>query len=136
MSKFKIRRALLNAIAPVLDAESVKHVTNGETLLRKDVSRYVSLSYEWGDDIVREIGPAPRIEKSGSMTCGCFTGTDLGEDQNDVLSALCRSAFPYDAEFVFDGIRVNISTVDDGTMVRDGSFFYSPLTVNWTVWRS
>lgn len=107
-----------------------------EALIAEGSPRYVRPVLSFGPRIVREWGNTPRIELSGSYRIGVYTPVAHGQDMNDTLAGIVESAYPYNADLDFGGIRVNIAAVDHGEAVEFGPWLYSPVNVNWNVWRS
>lgn len=98
--------------------------------------RYVRPSVSYGPRKITEWGPTPRIEMAGSYDVGIFTPVGAGQDMNDTLAGIVESAYPYNADLDFGGIRVNIAAVDHGEAVPVRAWLYSPVSVNWNVWRT
>lgn len=99
------------------------------------LARYVRLRIGWGVDLVPENGDNPRIEGNGHAEFGIFTLTGRGHDKNDALCKIVADGFPYNSNLVRDGLNVRIDTMGTGEIVPVDGWDYSPLQVNWTVWR-
>lgn len=136
MSKKLIRKALEVPLDIAMEDAGISVHWWGLPFNKSGLSRYVRASTHFGEDAARTLGRNPRIERSGTFKVGIFSDPLLGQDGNDDIAALVRAAYPYADDLVRGGIRVNILTVDDGDLVQDGSFLYSPVVVNWTVWRA
>jgi len=133
MSKLHIRRALEKTLKAVLDTHGVMIVMGGQTAPETAVE-YVRTSISFGEDRPTEIGPTPTIQRSGKFHCGVFTEPRLLDDRNDVVCGYVREAFPYGANLSHEGIQVNITGVDDGQVITEGAYSYSPVYVKFMIW--
>lgn len=134
----RTRKALQAVLQPVAAAQSpAVFVQWPNTAKPTDVEEYFRFTMHYSRSIVREIGPAPRIEGRGFAKIGVLTRIGTSEDRNDTLAGIVAAAYPYNSEFVFDGQRVTVDTVDKGDAVPDETtgWLYAPVDVNWTVWR-
>lgn len=100
------------------------------------VTEYVRFSMAYARPIVREMGKTPRIELSGHASVDVYLLAGAGQDRADTIAGIVAAPYPYDAELVFEGVSVNISTVEAGQSVPDQAWLYTPVQVNWTVWRT
>lgn len=135
MSKFAIRRALEAELNNAPGLSGIQKVMGGDKRNTAGVEEYLLTGISFGEDRATEIGPNPRIERAGRFRIGVFTPVAYLEDRNDQLAGLVRAVYPYAMpDLEWDGIRVSILTTDDGQCVIDGSFFFSPVYVNFMVW--
>lgn len=152
-AKRSIRRALEAPLKNVITKQKV-YLTDGVTpaiqwpglpfdvgdletqIVSGGSPRFVRPTVSYGMRRITEWGPTPRIEMVGSYDVGIFTPVGAGQDMNDTLAGIVESAYPYNADLDFGGIRVNIAAVDHGEAVTVGAWLYSPVNINWNVWRS
>lgn len=97
--------------------------------------RYFSVEINWGSVSVLEIGPTPRFRGNGGLTIITRTPSNGGSDQNDTLSALISTAYPYGSTVNFNGITVYIDKITPGAYGIDGAWLTGMTTVDWEVFR-
>jgi hypothetical protein len=97
---------------------------------------YVRFSFHPSPVAVRTMGPNGRREGSGFAKFGVFTRLGESQDRNDTIAGVVAQAFPYNLNLVREGIRVNIDTTDHTQFVMTDAWGYSPVDVNWNVWRT
>jgi hypothetical protein len=134
MSKERIRRALDVTLKNAMEAAGVECFLGLEPIPDDPPEEYVRGSPSFGRDNATEIGQDPRIERGGRYRVAIYTNPRLMQDRNDEVARLVRAAFPYGVDLVYEGIRVNILTIDDSECLPDGSYLFSPLYVNFMVW--
>jgi hypothetical protein len=142
--KTSIRKALeapllasVTLYGPYVKNTTVPSVEWPKLALKREVGfPYLRFSFFPGVDQVLEMGQHPLTVRRGYASIGIFTPLGEGEDKNDTLSDQVVAAYPYGTELVFGGRKVIIDTVDPGSCVPDEGWLFSPVNVNWTLWRN
>lgn len=108
----------------------------GIPLPKQAPNEYVRYSFHPAPVTVRTMGPNGRIEGRGFIKLGVFTRLGEPQDRNDTIAGVVARAFPYNLNLVREGIRVTITTADHLQFVEMDGWGYSPVDVNWDVWRT
>lgn len=103
---------------------------------RPTADEYVRFGFHPGPSMVRTLGTHPRIESNGFAKIGVFTKAGISQDRNDLIAAWVQGVFPYGTNLDRDGLRVVVDACDHSDFVEVDGWGYSPVDVNWTVWRT
>lgn len=96
---------------------------------------FLAVEIGYSNVVVHEIGENPLVEGSGRVTINIHSPMDEGDDGNDALLGIITAAYPYGSTPSFEGIEINIDTINARGYGNDGPWRTGLYTVTWNIYR-